>query len=144
MIRDSDSCKAGVSWSTPDGGNPQCGIISLQCVCGWVLCVMDMLLKSYNMGRPSVCHYGQPVLSLGGSLAYAKQPWQRRFSKYQAQISQKIHNNRNEERSGQVILSCLLAMKILKLSTLSGFGLSGLNINNSSLLFCHLYCSSSD
>lgn len=46
------------------------------CVGGWMLCVMDMLLKSYNMGRPSVCHYGQPVLSLWGSLAYAKQQWQ--------------------------------------------------------------------
>lgn len=53
------------------------------CVCwwvaGWLLCVMDMLLKSYNMGRPSVCHYSRPVLSLGGSLAYAKQPRQHRL-----------------------------------------------------------------
>lgn len=32
------------------------------CVAGWmgglVLCVMDMLLKSYNMGKSSVCYYG--------------------------------------------------------------------------------------
>lgn len=25
---------------------------------GWVLCVMDMLLKSHNMGKSSVCYYG--------------------------------------------------------------------------------------
>lgn len=48
---------------------------------GWVLCVMDMLLQSYKMGRPYVSHYGQPVLSLGGSLAYAKQQ-QHRISQF--------------------------------------------------------------
>lgn len=46
------------------------------CVCGGGWCVMDMLLKSCNMGRSSVCHYGQPLLSLWCSLADANQQLQ--------------------------------------------------------------------